>query len=91
VPTPAEDARRFLRWVSEGGYAGKAVLSEDMKRAYSLFCREVLGREPYSWQTVAEPLRELTGGRKNYERVRVTPGGKKDKRRRIYHIPADAG
>jgi hypothetical protein len=90
IPTPADDARQFLRWVAESGYAGSPVLAEDMRKVYVVFCKEVLKRAPYAWQLVAEPLRELTGGRKEYTRIRVEPGGKKDNRRCIYHIPADA-
>ena len=66
------------------------VLAEDMEKVYVVFSKEVLKRTPYVWQLVAEPLRELTGGRKEYTRIRLEPGGKKDKRRRVYYIPADA-
>ena len=87
IPTPAEDAQRLLRWVGESGYAGKAVLAEDMQKIYPVLCKEVLNRDPYVWQLVAEPLRRLTGGRKQYTRVRLTPGGRKEHRRRVYLIP----
>ena len=80
IPSPQEDARALLRWVADAGYAGEQVLAEDMERAYRLMC-QANARAAYPWQLVAEPLRELTGGRKEYTRIRVEPGGKKDKRR----------
>jgi hypothetical protein len=89
IPTPQDDARALLRWVAEAGYAGEPVLATDMEKAYSLMSKS-LRREAYSWQLVAEPLRELTGGRKEYTRIRLAPGGRKEARRRVYHIPGDA-
>ena len=87
IPTPKDDARELLRWVAEAGYAGEPVLSEDMERAYLLMCR-VHGRAAYPWQLVGGPLRGLTGGRKQYTRIRLEPGGAKKYRRRVYLIPS---
>jgi hypothetical protein len=86
IPSPQEDARALLRWVAEAGYAGEPVLAEDMERAYQLMCR-ANARAAYPWQLVGEPLRQLTGGVKQYTRIRLEPGGPKRHRRRVYQIP----
>ena len=87
IPSPQEDARALLRWVAEAGYAGEPVLAEDMERAYGVMCRSH-GRAAYPWPLVGEPLRHLTGGKKDYTRIRLEPGGRKQYRRRVYVIPA---
>jgi hypothetical protein len=87
LPTPEEDARRLLRWVTKNGYGGKLVLAMDLQRIYPRMC-EQLGRSAFAWQQVAEPLKELTGGKKRYEWIRLTPGKRKKDRRRVYLIPS---
>ena len=87
IPSPQEDARALLRWVAEAGYAGEPVLAEDMERAYQLMCR-ANARAAYPWQLVGEPLRQLTGGVKQYTRIRLERGGPKRHRRRVYQIPS---
>jgi len=74
------------RWVTKNGYGGKLVLAMDLQRIYPRMC-EQLGRSPFAWQQVAEPLKELTGGKKRYEWIRLTPGKRKKDRRRVYLIP----
>jgi hypothetical protein len=86
IPSPRDDARDLLRWVAQAGYAGEPVLAEDLEKAYALMCGS-LGRSGYPWQLVGEPLRELTGGRKEYTRIRLESGGPKKHRRRVYLIP----
>ena len=77
--TPRDHALRLLRWVRDGGYAGKPVLAMDLKKIYPVMCEE-LDWEPHRWQPVACELRKLTGRRKPYRRV-------DGHRRRVYRIP----
>jgi hypothetical protein len=83
-PPADEQARQFLAWL-KARYGGERVFASHLKKQlYPSFCAQK-GWQPRPWNTLAEDLKELTGGRKNYEWV------ERDcelHRLRIYRIPS---
>jgi hypothetical protein len=82
-PPADEQAQQFLAWL-KARYGGQRQFAWYLKeKLYPSFCAEK-GWRPRPWNTLARYLKELTGGKKNYE-WRERDG--EPHRLRIYRIP----
>ena len=69
APGAAEHAYQLLLWLqAQPFFAGHLIPASDLRRIYPSFCTS-LALWPQPWQTVANYLRRLTGGKRLHRRI----------------------